>query len=99
MNSYEITCIRKARGLLHGNHGSITHIGYKNEYSRTQIIEIQKAINMLQNGYCTFYVANKYTGAQIPVVVVNSNGLLSNPYLRTIANGIETDKLEQLPEC
>lgn len=98
MRSYEITCIKKAGGLLQSRQDNITHIGYKDEHSTTSVITIQRAIQMLQSRQCTFYVKNKLTQDRITVIVVS--GILgSNPYLRTIANGVETDNLERLPEC
>ncbi|CAM4474635.1 MAG: hypothetical protein LEGION0403_FIIPPAGN_02821 [Legionella sp.] len=99
MTSYEIVCIQKSSGLLSQNQ-KITHIGYNNGQS-IQKIPIQQAIQMIQNRLCTFFVKDKRTQKSVNVIVVNqSSGLLyNNEYLRTIANGIETDNLEQLPEC
>lgn len=98
MISYEIVCIQKSKGLLPGNQ-KITHIGYRDGQSK-QIITIQQAIQMITNKQCTFYVKDQITQKPINVIVVNLGyGILNDTYLRTIANGIETDNLEQLPEC
>ncbi|WP_131778423.1 DUF3892 domain-containing protein [Legionella bozemanae] len=100
MISYEIVCIQKSKGILPGNQ-KITHIGYRDGQSK-QIITIQQAIQMITNKQCTFYVKDQITQKTINVIVVNLGyGILTpnDAYLRTIANGIETDNLEQLPEC
>ena len=100
MTSYEITCIKRAGGLLLSNHDNITHIGYKDRHI-IKVITLQEAIQMLQSKQYAFYVKDKLTQNRITVIVVNQNGLLGNypTYLRTVANSVETDNLENLPEC
>lgn len=96
MPSYEIICIKKAGGLLPNNQ-KITHIGYIDDVR--YVIPIEQAILMLENKICDFYVSDIVTKKKINVIVVITSYLSRSQYLRTVADGIETDNLEQLPEC
>lgn len=97
--AYEIICIKRPRGLLQRYFPErITDIGYKNNTpSGIVVVTIQRAIDMISNKECSFYVSDN--GHKVNVHVVNIGTLSRQSYLRTMANGVETDNLENLSEC
>lgn len=96
--AYEVVCIKRPTGFLQDIHKEITDIGYKDPHAGLVTISIHTAIDMIKNGKCSFYVTNN--GSRINVQIINKKGLLGvEPCLCTIANGVETDNLKNLPSC
>lgn len=93
---YEIICIQRPNGYLQRISEKISDIGYKTT-SGIAIIPIKKAIEMIRNKECCFYVSDN--GHRMNVHIVTRGWLFQTPYLRTKANGEETDNLENLPKC
>jgi hypothetical protein len=100
---YEIVCIRRDGGYLtrYFHKTGIEYIGYKSLTGKLNIIPIQQAIDMIEGSECNFYVTDGVN--RVPVCVIEQRvGFLSpstKKYLRTEADGVLTDNLENLLEC
>jgi hypothetical protein len=93
--SIRITCINKDNGHHQDPHEAITHLGWVNEVSgktgkntRLEIVDFLEKDNEA-------YVKNVF-GKKAYLVVINRN---NNKYVKTVADGIETNNLLNLVEC
>lgn len=94
--SIKITCINKDNGNHHDPHEAITYLGWINESNnksgkstRLKIVEfIEKGNNA--------YTKDSYGNIAYLIVRISQNG---NKYVKTVADGKETNNLLELPEC
>ncbi len=92
----KITCIQKDNGDHYDPHEGITALGWINESDNTQGNSTRKEIIDFIKGGGTVYVKDQY-GNKVFVEVRISR--FNNEYVRTVADGRETNNLLELPQC
>lgn len=100
---YEIVCVQPEGNYLTRlvSKKKLSHIGYKLETGETVVIPSKKAIALIKNNDCSFYIKE---GADRQSVVVRkkSKSVLSSSqkeYLQSEINGNASTKLYRLPKC
>lgn len=95
--SVRITCINKDNGNHQNPHEAITHLGWMNESSgdsgkstRSQMVEF------IEKDKGSAYVKDSSGRMAYLIVKVSAYG---NKYVKTIADGVESDNLLYLMEC
>lgn len=94
--SIRITCINKDNGDHYDPYEAITHLGWINE--STKIIGKSsrlEVVRFIENGNQA-YVKDSYNNIVYLVVRISRSG---NKYVKTIADGRETNNLLELLEC
>lgn len=93
----KITCINKEGGNHYDPHEAIQYLGWINEKTgargKSSRLEMVKFIE--ENGIGSAYVDR---GGKIAYLVVRVSPW-GNKYVKTIADGKETNNLLELPEC
>lgn len=94
--SVRITCINKDAGDHNDRHEAITHLGWINDETnvvgkstRSQMVEFIEGGNKA-------YTKDSLNNIAYLVVRTSGSG---NKFVKTIADGKETDNLLYLPEC
>jgi len=94
--SVEITCINKDGGDHYDPHEAITHLGWKNESTSVSgIFTLQEMITFLEAENMA-YVKDAWNN--IAYLVVRTSRF-NNKFVKTVADGRETNNLLELLEC
>jgi len=93
----KIICINKDNGQHLDPHEGITHLRWENESSgETGKSTRMEMVRFIENDKGSAYVKDRYGNKVFLVVRVSRFG---TKYVKTIANGVETDNLLYLEEC
>ena len=96
MAEVRITCINKDNGDHYDPHEAITHLGWTNESNgKTGKTDKAGMIKYLEDGH-NAYVKDMYNRK---AYLVNRISRYNNKYLKTVADGRETNNLLELREC
>ena len=100
---YEIVCVQRDGNYLTRLvlKKKLSYIGYKLETGETVVIPSQKAIALIKNDACSFYVKDGAERLNIVVRKKDKSLLASSDreYLQSEINGNMSKKLYQLPKC
>jgi hypothetical protein len=91
--SYEIKCINKSDHM--NPHESITAIGGVNADGSVWKLSQEQAISGIEQGKWSFFVENQNRAVEVIVAVSR----LGNKYLKTSADGEQSNNLLSLYEC
>ncbi|NTW15348.1 MAG: DUF3892 domain-containing protein [Candidatus Moranbacteria bacterium] len=94
--SVRITCINKDAGDHHDPHEAISHLGWINEDNGNAGKSTRADMVQYLEGGNSAYTKDSYGNMAYLVVCVSRAG---NKYVKTVADGKETDNLLSLPEC
>lgn len=94
---YEIVCIQK--GYLDPSRGAISSVGYKRETGEITIIPVSKAVEMIKNKECGFYVTNGSNKVEVFVKTRHMGVLSTEEYLTTASDESKINNLENLRNC
>jgi hypothetical protein len=93
----KIVCVNKDRGNHMNPHEAITNLGWVNEQTRASGNSTKaQMIEFLERQGGTAYTRDDYN--RIAYLVVRTS-VLGNKFVKTIADGIESDNLLFLDEC
>ncbi len=94
--SVKITCINKDNGDHFDPHEAITHLGWINENTQeTNKSTLRQMVDFLEQGNSA-YVRDVWGNIAYLVVRISRFG---NKFVKTVADGKETNNLLQLIEC
>ena len=94
--SVRIICINKDNGDHYDPHEAIIHLGWINESTGSKgKSTLAEMVKFLEDGNKA-YVKDDYGNIAYLVVRVSRHG---NKYVKTVADGRETNNLLELPEC
>ncbi|MDD2208756.1 MAG: DUF3892 domain-containing protein [Bacilli bacterium] len=95
--SIKITCINKDNGDHYDPHLAITHLGWVNEENgKTGRSTSAEVIKFIEVNSGTAYTKDVYGKMAYLVVRESRHG---NKYLKTVADGRDSNNLLELPEC
>ena len=95
--SIRIICINKSGGYHDDPHEAISHLGWINEQTRASGKNTRlEIVDFLEKQSGTAYTKDMFGNTAILVTRVSPHG---TKYVKTVADGKETDNLLNLPEC
>ena len=94
--SVKITCINKDNGDHYDRHEAITHLGWINESTNATGKSTRDEMVKFLEGGNSAYTKDNLSNVAYLVVRVSGSG---NKYVKTVADGKETDNLLYLVEC
>lgn len=94
--SVRITCINKDVGDHHDPHEAISHLGWINEFDKETGKSTRVGMVKFIEGGGQAYTKDGFGNVAYLVVYISRAG---NKYVKTVADGKETDNLLSLPEC
>ncbi len=93
----KITCITKDNGNHANPHQAITNFGWVNEETRASgTSTLATMIDFIERQGGVAYTRDAHNRVAYLTVRISS---LGHKYLKTIADGVESDNLLSLPEC
>lgn len=94
--SVKITCINKDNGDHYDQHLAITYLGWINESTNERGKSRRLQMVSFIDGGGSAYVKDRYGNVAKLIVKISPAG---NKYVKTVADGRETNNLLELPEC
>ena len=92
MNEFRVTCVIRSPADS-PNHRHITHIGGAGGWTLSKNVVVSR----IDAGSEAYFTVDKATGKKAYIKVVRESG--QEPYIRTIADGLWSNNLVELPSC
>jgi hypothetical protein len=92
----KITCIKKDGGSHYDRHEAIQSLGWINEQTRASGISTRLEMVQFLENRGVAYTRDEFSNVAYLVVRISPYG---NKYVKTIADGRDSDNLLALPEC